>query len=186
MRHAGKLLHRERAFQKPLRQALRRLGRKLAFSCARPSAFFSRINPKNAFLRRAHQLDIHHIEPVRGGYPLRRPPISSKLTAIVPTPRKPFAGRGPSLLRTQALDSIGYDVATPACASREFAPNKKWAVSPLISPPAGVTRDNRRTNSSAWSEYCETPGNSTRLPWRLTLRPRQGPDGRDGFSLVVQ
>ena len=43
----------------------------------------------------------------------------------------------------------------------EFAPNKKWAVSPLISPPAGELTANAADKLVATTEYGESPGIST-------------------------
>jgi hypothetical protein len=41
-----------------------------------------------------------------------------------------------------------------------FEPNKKWAVSPLISPPAGVYTVVWRTNSSAYLYYGDSWGDA--------------------------
>ena len=63
---------RQLSFSKPFRQALL------------PPAFQGRLqlrpalgvlferNPKGAFFRRANELNIHHVEPMRSGYPFRR------------------------------------------------------------------------------------------------------------------
>jgi hypothetical protein len=49
----------------------------------------------------------------------------------------------------------------PAQSAPNFAPKKKWAVSPLISPTPGF-RTAGRTNSSALLEYAQTARNSMR------------------------
>jgi len=43
----------------------------------------------------------------------------------------------------------------------QFAANKKWAMSPLISPPAGVHTDETLSDKFVCTpEYRESPGNS--------------------------
>src|SRR6185503_10934534 len=60
---------------------------------------------------------------------------------------------------------------TGGCRAK-LAPKKKWAISPLISPPPRLThRQHRRTNSFASLEYGLFCGNSTAaiLAQRLPL-----------------
>ncbi len=73
VRQAGKLLHRERPFQKPPRQTLYTgLSRRFQLRTALGILFEG--HAQGAVFRRAGELDVDHFEPVRSCDPLRRRP----------------------------------------------------------------------------------------------------------------
>src|ERR1035438_5174049 len=87
---------------------------------------------KNSILVPSAEFHVHYVQSVRSGSSCGCP------SAFVQHSRH----QSHSSDDPRRLGSSSFKSKTTCSLFREFAPNKKWAVSPLISPPAGLPTAN--------------------------------------------